>query len=70
MTRIPIVTFSTGDDSAVEIDSGLFEAAERALLEEQQARDPAAEARTKQDPPAPMAVRVWRLGGLAGGFFR
>ena len=56
MTRIPIVTFSTGYGStAVEIDAELLRAAEQALEEERrrQARDPAAEATRKPTTETP-----------------
>jgi hypothetical protein len=63
-------------DAAVrQAQEEALHAAEAALEKEEQQRQAllANEARTKPNPPEkpnPTAVRVWRLGGLAGGFFR
>ena len=72
MTRIPIVTFSTGYGStAVEIDAELLRTAEQALEEERQrqAREPAAEARTKPTTEPPTRTVLGVLGAKASGFF-
>ena len=72
MTRIPIVTFSTGYGStAVEIDAELLRAAELTLEEERrrQARDPAAEATRKPTTETPTRRVLGVLGAKACGFF-